>query len=67
MNRILHTKSIIASAATAAILIGGGATAATAVAADGRAAAPGSAPRPPRERTARGRTPPRAARASASP
>jgi hypothetical protein len=33
MNRILHTKSIIASAATAALLIGGGATAATAMAA----------------------------------
>jgi hypothetical protein len=35
MNRILHTKSIIASAATAAVLIGGGATAATAMAATG--------------------------------
>ncbi len=33
MNRILHAKSIIASAATAAVLIGGGATAATAIAA----------------------------------
>jgi hypothetical protein len=33
MNRILHTKSMIASAATAAVLIGGGATAATAIAA----------------------------------
>jgi hypothetical protein len=33
MKRILHTKSIIASAATAAVLIGGGATAATAMAA----------------------------------
>src|ERR1700679_2225995 len=33
MNRFLHTKSIIASAATAAVLIGGGATAATAMAA----------------------------------
>jgi hypothetical protein len=33
MNRILHTKSIIASAATAAALIGAGAGAATAMAA----------------------------------
>lgn len=33
MKRRLHTKSIIASAATAAVLIGGGATAATAMAA----------------------------------
>jgi hypothetical protein len=33
MNHILHTKSIIASAATAAVLIGGGASAATAIAA----------------------------------
>jgi hypothetical protein len=33
MNRILSTKSMIASAATAAVLIGGGATAATAMAA----------------------------------
>jgi hypothetical protein len=32
MKRLLQTKSIIASAATAAVLIGGGATAATAVA-----------------------------------
>ena len=35
MKRILHTKSIVASAATAAVLIGGGATAATAMAATG--------------------------------
>jgi hypothetical protein len=33
MKRILHTKSIVASAATAALLVGGGATAATAMAA----------------------------------
>ncbi|MFZ0387707.1 MAG: hypothetical protein WAL22_18735 [Solirubrobacteraceae bacterium] len=35
MNRFLRTKSIVASAATAAVLIGGGATAATAMAATG--------------------------------
>jgi hypothetical protein len=39
MNRVLHTKSIIASAATAAVLIGGGATAATAMAATGNGGA----------------------------
>ncbi len=38
MNRIFQTKSIIASAATAALLIGGGATAATAMAATPSAA-----------------------------
>ena len=39
MNHLLHTKSIIASAATAAVLIGGGATAATAMAATPSASA----------------------------
>jgi hypothetical protein len=39
MNRSLSTKSIIASAATAAVLIGGGASAATAMAATGNGGA----------------------------
>jgi hypothetical protein len=43
MNRLLHTKSIIASAATAAVLIGGGATAATAMAATPSGGASGGA------------------------
>ena len=54
MKRIFHTKSIVASAATAAVLIGGGATAATAMAATGSG---GSGVRPATAaRTSSGRT-----------
>ena len=56
MNRILHTKSIIASAATAALLVGGGAGAATAMAATssgGAGARPAAATRTNGARSAR--------------
>jgi hypothetical protein len=55
MNRLLHTKSILASAATAAVLIGSGATAATAMAATpsgGAALHPASAARTQRSQDA---------------
>ena len=55
MKRILPTKSIVASAATAAVLIGGGATAATAMAATpsgGAGVHPATAARTTRAQTA---------------